>query len=88
MAKSTTRTWTSTASNLAMTWATNWCRHSWQSCGWWGIFDQVGHNLHLPRWLQRPLCDRYEIAAGIPREDLIEMDYTRNGKRTPWWLRR
>lgn len=51
---------------------------------WIGVLDAVGHILHLPRWIMRPICDHYDILLGISREDLIEMDY--NGK-APWWLK-
>lgn len=79
----------SSATSMTVTY-TGWARaiHTgYCDGGWWGIADTIGHRLHLPDWLQRPICDRFEIAVGIPKADLIEMDYTRNGKRTPWWLR-
>lgn len=79
----------SNLSNVQITY-TGWRRrlHRASADGWWGILDALGHELHLPRWLQHPICDRFEIAVGIPREDLIRMDYTSKGKRTPWWLLR
>lgn len=83
------RTWTT---SRAQTTVTTWtCRIAHRPAsfagGWWGFADALGHWLHLPRWVMRPICDHFDIAVGIPRTDLIEMDYLRRGKRTPWWLR-
>jgi hypothetical protein len=52
--------------------------------GWWGVADGFGHKLRLPDKILRPICDRFEVAVGIPKEDLVEMDY--DGV-APWWLR-
>jgi hypothetical protein len=76
---------TSTASSGAnVTW-TKVYRRAHRSAGWWGVFDTLGHQLHLPRLLMKPICDHYDITLGIPRDDIIAMDY--NG-RAPWWLRK
>ncbi len=78
-------TWTSTAHNVVLTWTARVVHTPCAS--WLGIADALGHKLHLPRWLMRPVCDLYDIEVGIPKEDLIYMDYTHRGKPTPWWLR-
>ena len=81
-------TWTSSVQNVVVTWT---CRIAHRppsmAGGWIGFVDAIGHKLHLPRWIMRPVCDLFDVAVGIPKADLIYMDYTRNGKRTPWWLR-
>ncbi len=28
--------------------------------GWWARLDTIGHMLHLPNFVQRHLCDRFE----------------------------
>jgi hypothetical protein len=55
--------------------------------GKWGLLDWMAHAVHLPAFVMRPICDRYDIAVGITKEELIFMDYTRNGRKVPWWLR-
>lgn len=80
---------TSGVSNVSISWGRLRTRHLPSAFGWWGIFDALGHKLGVPQFfgplpLMRIVCDHYEIAAGIPREDLVEMDYK---GRAPWWLR-
>lgn len=81
-----TPTTTSTSSNVTATW-TGRFRQSHHWAGWIGLVDQIGHMLHLPRWAMKPVCDLYDIRAGIPKADLIYMDYTHCGRKAPWWLR-
>lgn len=77
--------YTSSASNTTLSWARIRRIHLPAPGGWWAVADALVHRLHVPRKFARPVCDRYEIAVGIPRRDLITMDY---GGKAPWWLRR
>ena len=81
------RTWTTNSSVQNV--VTNWTmRVSHRPAafvgGWWGFLDALGHKLKLPDLFMRPICDHYDIAVGIPRDDLVAMDYDGNA---PWWLR-
>jgi len=73
-------------SNTTLSWTSliRQRRHLPTHGGWWGVADAVVHALKLPRAITRPVCDHYEIAAGIPKSDLIEMGYK---GVAPWWLR-
>lgn len=42
----------------------------WRMCWPWGFLDGVGHLLHLPDRVQRPLCDRFDLALGMKPEEL------------------
>ena len=82
------KTFTSSTANVVFTWTARITHRPASSvAGWWGVADTIGHKLHLPNWLMKPICDHFDIAVGIPKSDLIYMDYTREGKRVPWWLR-
>ncbi len=81
-------TFTSSAKNVVVTYTARIAhRPAYFMGGWWGVADALGHKLHLPRWAMRPICDHFDIAVGIPKADLVEMDYVRQGRRVPWWLR-
>jgi hypothetical protein len=79
---------TSSLHNVSVTWTTRISHRpvAWRG-GWLGFVDAIGHRLNLPSRLMRPICDLYDIWAGIPKADLIAMDYIAQGKRVPWWLR-
>jgi hypothetical protein len=78
----------SAVQNVVVTWTARLAHRPPEFAGGWlGFADALGHKLHLPRWIMRPICDLYDIEVGIPKEDLIRMDYTMKGLRTPWWLR-
>lgn len=78
----------SSASNITTTFTARLShRPAHWTGGWWGLADAVGHKLKLPRRIMRPICDHYDIAVGIPKGDLIAMDYTSRGQATPWWLK-
>lgn len=34
-------------------------RETWY-LGWWARLDSLGHMLHLPTFIQRRICDRFE----------------------------
>lgn len=38
--------------------------HNARHGNWWGVLDTLCHALHLPRWIQGPVCDRYEKTLG------------------------
>jgi hypothetical protein len=44
--------------------------HVMTMCFPWGLLDDLAHMLHLPRFIQRPLCDRVDLALGVTREEL------------------
>ena len=35
-------------------------RLAWQSGGWFGVLDGLGHMLRLPHWLMGRVCDAYD----------------------------
>lgn len=78
---------TSSVSNADVTWNRGpwWRSSSHHLNGWWGVWDTLGHKLKLPKKMQQPICDHYDIAAGIPLDDLVAMDYDGHA---PWWLRK
>ncbi len=84
--------YTSSSTNVTytdpfMNWVEGWTRKIHTRGSWLGLLDTLGHRLGLPAPLMKPVCDWYDIQLGIPKADLIYMDYTHKGKPTPWWLR-
>ena len=45
-------------------------RALYHAVGLVGVLDEVGHKMHLPHVIQRPLCDAVDIRCGATKEEL------------------